>query len=786
MNGYKRTQPIQPPEEPTPVEQIGFAEGYRGDAPAGVLPLDASPYLVDVRFDEMGIRKDWGYAQLGTAAFSRVLGLLDYKYVAGTKILQRIVRITRTPAGKALVELWFGAAWVPLQVSEDSINNLLLSIVATQGVVVFANGTEILSFTETVTEDIHGVDFPQVAYYTRGVVPASDSGGTIPSIEVTPADAYDNVYNIYFSVFVLGGSIYDVTVVAKRNGSTIGSRTIRIGTIFDAGVEAYDGLSVGGFLISATEAMVDGDIVTLDYTTVTPVTVRAADVVLDTPYTVTSTAPGPSTLLLTQASRILNNQVRFVTDVTIVSGSITVGFYYSNDGAATWNHVSGADLAISVTESDGSHTITFPDFTYAGANPLAEPWKAVALKIESTTNVSNTVTLKEYHYTSEPYVSILGASKSAGSDHYGVEYSSGIVEETQVQRLSLDAPGASYVFPFANRLVALRDSNDPQKLAFSTSGDITDWVGEGSGELFLVDSQADAVDELMAGVVIGQGVAALWRRRSIMRLLPTGNIDQAIGAVSWLDFVGTDSPHSVQGVQGGALFIAQDRMVYYLTTQLLQPVGEQILNVTKSVPRDRLQWISSSYNPVTGEYFLYLPIGDSTKATEEWIFEMNLFLEQQKIRWRKRSIVVECAAIVSTIAANVQDATRYTLLANGGEVYQLSPDYSDYDGVEFSGRWQSRNLNPKNSMAYHTLTNLFLMYDASLDTEVKIRYTPDGGLTWSAEDSIPVASSRTVAWAKPSEITGRDVRFELILENEDVKITGYRAELAERSKFDGG
>jgi hypothetical protein len=786
VNGYKQTKGLQPPEHIKSVEQEGFSEGYRGDADASMIPLDASPALSDVRIEDRAIRRDWGYDEVGTPALRRILGMLDHKYLSGQELIQRIVRISRTTTGQAFVELWNGTIWAPLELSAQQINDSLLSIVSIQGLVVFTNGTEILAFQEEVTETLNGNDFPILSVRLNRTDDIASFTGTVPLATLVPAEAFANAYTVYVYILVWTFSIFDLRFVVTHEGNDIGYRTVRIGGLLDSGIDVFTAFPVLDLAIAADGIIESGDDVTVDIDQITEVTLRLSDYEPDIPYEILDTEEGPVPIIVSQFGQLRNSEIDFYIDSTVVASSITIGVYYSNVGfePPTWIYVAGEDIVIAASGVDVKYTVTMPDFVFSGTDPTVEPEKVVALKVLAFGDVGNSAQLKKAEWYVNPMIVFRGNSKADGDAHWGVEYSDAATSTTEVDRLSLDAPSATFLLPFGDRLLALRDHRDPQVISWSVDGDIEDWIGIGSGQSFLIDTRADPVDELMAGAVIGQNVAAVFRRRSIMRAFETGNVDQAIGFIQWIDYLGTDAPHAVQGAQGGAIFLGHDRMVYYLTVQGPIAIGKPVQKVFKALSDDRLEWVQARYNPKTGEYSIGMPFADATKATEIWIFELHTFIEEKKIVWRKRNVISECSAIVSATSSVSESAAQHTLFANSGAVYQIKESAITYDGIAFSGRWQSRKLNVDSGFLYHTLNALFLAYETSINTSIKIRYSGDGGVSWTSEDIIPADANGEVVWCRPL-ITGKDIRFELIFDNSNIRVLGFSAHVVPRSMFNG-
>jgi hypothetical protein len=204
-----------------------------------------------------------------------------------------------------------------------------------------------------------------------------------------------------------------------------------------------------------------------------------------------------------------------------------------------------------------------------------------------------------------------------------------------------DAPFARMIFPFEDYGVALRNGGDTQTFSWTVSGDMLDWLGEGSGQLFLVAAQSDPIDDLMSFATLGSGVGALFRRRSIMRVFLTGNAAQSLGVIRWIERLGTDAGFSVQAVVGGVMFLGSDFQVYLLTEQGPVAVGSPIHQDLIRTLTGNLDLIDSSYDEGFHTYVLGIPESGATRITRLWYFDVMAYHTQQKMIWRSRAIEVQ-------------------------------------------------------------------------------------------------------------------------------------------------
>lgn len=247
---------------------------------------------------------------------------------------------------------------------------------------------------------------------------------------------------------------------------------------------------------------------------------------------------------------------------------------------------------------------------------------------------------------------------TGSEDSYaGVEYQTNS-PTSALTTVGTDSPHARFIFPFADRVIALGDASDvddgDQTVSWSTSGIAHSgsndaWTGAsiGSGLVILQDTQGDPVNEMMAGVALGAEVAAIFRKRSIMRCWRTGRAAVALGFGSWFENVGTESPHSVKPVRGGAMFLGSDLMVYYLTAAgQLSPVGLPIHNTLLDDVISNFDLAYSEYDPIFEDYWLGVPIDGENFLSTVYVFSLKDFLDTQELVWRKKNLPNKASCFV--------------------------------------------------------------------------------------------------------------------------------------------
>jgi len=193
------------------------------------------------------------------------------------------------------------------------------------------------------------------------------------------------------------------------------------------------------------------------------------------------------------------------------------------------------------------------------------------------------------------------------------------------------------VVEFADRAVYLGSQINPTNIQFSVSGDVTDVSGVGSGSLDLIGGPNLSVDQIMGGAKIGSNLA-VFRQRSVYRAFKTGNIDQAIGVVPWLDGIGTESQFSIIATQTGILFLGNDKMPYFLTEGGIRPVGQTIYSWLRDVlDVGAVDLVDSVYDPVDQVWHLGIPEGSVGNITAIVSLDLGRFLATGEESWRYRT-----------------------------------------------------------------------------------------------------------------------------------------------------
>ena len=642
MNKFGRIQPyqVQPREPDRPVLER-LDGGFRGDVSPRVAPPHCSPNLDAVRFEQGALRKDFGYVGIGTAAPSRILALAEHKFIDGGKSYQRLIRIYRDPSGHAVLSVWTGTAWTVVGVSTETIRDVYLSTASIQGKFVFSDGEKILYWGEQSEVVTWEADFPNgevigaIGETTQVAVTAAVKGYSdymlnyLVDISGASVGGVDLVIEIYHNDTLLTTRLYQHPASAKV------TQTQWLNETYIANVDAEDG---DLFKIKVADLSYIGisDVVHHFFL---PVGTETAIGVLPVP---------------------ANDRYNFSFNYTISGPTYHHGEIYPSvmgvrlevDLLGNGNWVTLKDVQISGKLSGDSSGTYSDHFILSGVTAVTR-FRVNEYTVGETGagSISSDVDISWVKAGSAPpVIMVRGKNKATTGDA-----DAGLVWHTLgfaisvFELISADAPGARIVAPFADRLIGLRDGGDTQALGWSTSGDIRDWVGTGSGSIVLVNSRMDALDDLMGFAELGSNLGALFRKRSIDRVFPTGNILQAIGVVPWIPGVGTEFPFSIQNGLGGVFFLGHDRMVYRLSETGLSPAGRSIQQELIKQLTDNLENVDSAYDSVFNEYILGIPEAGSRTITKLWILDVDHFNLTGEERWRSRNVNVQRLAAVSTL-----------------------------------------------------------------------------------------------------------------------------------------
>lgn len=216
---------LRPPLMPEPVEfEIwDLTAGVHGEKTPKEIPLNATPFCENVRFEGTSLRPDFGISSVGLASEHKVLGLADHKYIRDVdgepRLFQRIMRVVRTDEGYAQVESLEDGVWTVAATSTLPLEDTYLSVVSTQNQLVFADGANIYKWNE-----------PSPNLVTRnntGFIPSDNlltSPGDLTDVRgFTFGPAYDDKYQIKYN-----GTIYITMGLDPKGFATTYSYTVSV------------------------------------------------------------------------------------------------------------------------------------------------------------------------------------------------------------------------------------------------------------------------------------------------------------------------------------------------------------------------------------------------------------------------------------------------------------------------------------------------------------------------------------------------------------------------------
>lgn len=629
---YTNLPPIQVPAPEgtesgliTPLDQ-----GYRGDESPISAPLQSFSDMDRVRFESGGFRRDFGYRVVGGAASSRVLGLIDHKFISDGLTFRRLTRLTNS-GGKCKLEVYnqVTGEWVTDLVSNETIQDRLFSTVSMLGVLGVADGTQILIRDESTPVISASVDFP--AGNALSTVGSSTTASLIQEERPVAGDAYTFHYDVALGN-AAGGSGVSVKLGFYVNGSRVATRS-------------YSASTGSINLINETQRVEDvRPEQELDFEIKIESMSASAQAVLK--FLQRDDTSGGNFLSVAKGSdaEAVGAQYTFQFDIGGSSGGIKLKFGYFDLSKGSTEYVGEENFYSNGTSIKRSFTM--PGLLSGDLLRIDGFFLSGDRHIEGSLN---SVKWQDGAIT----VTVHGHSVAGGDTYGGVTYE--VLGSTQgvFSVASPNSPAASFIAEFSDRMVALRDGGESQSFAWSVSGNPRIWPGdagdEGSGQIFLLDAKSDPIDPLQSFVAIQDNLGAVFRSRSIMRAFPTGNTLQAIGVVPWIEEVGTQSPFSVVNTPLGALFLGHDMMVYLLTPGGLRRVGDPIrLELTRSLIAN-VDQVDATYDSVFHSYLLGVPEDGASEITILWILDLTSIEEGKSPVWRSRKVSATRLATVGKV-----------------------------------------------------------------------------------------------------------------------------------------
>jgi hypothetical protein len=200
VSGRGRRAFVLPAQSPQPqgADLMGMDQGLITDASPKVIPLQASPNLSNVRFEQGGVRKDFGTRRLGQGPSGvRALALHEHKYFDGSKITSLLIHLFRTTTGKLDFYVWDGGSQVWKKSTGTPtipISDTFLSSASFGDVLFVADGSGIFQWDETPPNPNREEEFPAGNLITT-------VGGSTSAL-VFQADSANHSYTVNYDITV--------------------------------------------------------------------------------------------------------------------------------------------------------------------------------------------------------------------------------------------------------------------------------------------------------------------------------------------------------------------------------------------------------------------------------------------------------------------------------------------------------------------------------------------------------------------------------------------------------
>ena len=625
-NKFVQVEPLEPGAPPTTPVQMGMDGGFRGDVSPRQIQAGETPVLDDIRFERTAIRKDFGWQVIGAAAASRVLGIVEHKFIDGQLTFHRLVRFTRDGSDFAALEVWDGVNWVLVDTSTVTIKDTYLSLVSAQGALYVADGSQILCWGEELEDLEQENDFPLSNALTER--------DQFTEAIITPGDPEALDYQIHYDVTVFSSDDQDtdITVEFLHEGTVLGEKLFFVDQF-----ESFP-FTFQNEVFRFERQIDDFDLVAIKIKSAT----GGGGIFVQNDITTTGGSLDLETPKFPATKPAINDKYRFDITIFITVGCTALIGIYADFGSG-FVFQTGVNIASFGGTGFASINLIIPGLTNSDAK--------FGLNIESVEGggcslpADVTFILTQFVVWSRTNVdfNVHGHNKEDNlDDPAGVTYNT--VGPPITTFVPIDpGPGAKYLVHFARRLVALQDLGDSQVFSFSTDGILTDFtsIESGAGKLFLVSSRSDPIDALQGAAVLSSNFLAVFRARSIMRAFETGNTLLAIGVVDWIEDMGTNYPFSIRNVRGGVIFLGHDNMMYFLTERGPREIGLPIHQELIEDLTGDLTLVDSGYDPTFAEYYLGIPVGAATAINKVWVFDVDRFLRTQESIWRRKPMDVQ-------------------------------------------------------------------------------------------------------------------------------------------------
>jgi len=743
------------------VDLEGFAQVVRapeklnGSMTGGIV-LSKSPQEIDntqspdsdrIRVNKGGAHQDYGVEVMGSSPSLKIQALGEHRFVLSSgDVFSKIFRAYRQADTYIMIESWENDAWTTEHDSTSLVlEDVRVDVASYFAKCFFADGERVIVWDQTNSLNAQADNFN-----TGNTL---DAPGETANATISPGDAYENKYTAHYKITVTGPSVggASVTIKLKHDGEYFASETH---FLEESGLTTRV-LVLIPLSLQGEKAIGNTEVLYLEYYSVN----------MMGGYLRTNTLSQDTGTPLWKGSKTPTREgiadVYLFTFILVGTGLSNVQFY-TNDGGG-WD--------VEDTQELEAGTWEWP-ITKDGLGAGAQ----FGLHVSSGTLAISAAWVE----WNEGFDVVVHGFNQTDDSLDGVTYQTIGTPVNTVEQLDKD-PGAGtdlavgrYLGIFANRLLILQDDGDVQKIAWSVSGDPEDFVGDGYGETAL-EGRGDPVDELMYFRPLASDVGALFRKRSIMRVVPTGQTDPALAFLSWFDNLGTESPFSVTGVPGGLFFLGHDRMVYYLTEGGIQPVGADIQDELEHSVGD-LSAVEGTFDPVSKNYILAVP-GDSGSSTKiGWMLNFQRLTSGENARWQRHTRTMNLLTVVG------DDKIVFTTDDNYVKAF-------DRTTVIDGAYWTSPMLNRANPMGDYTLSEVAVRYASEGATSLTVQGSGDGGETWEDGEqtslSLVETDGKVVRVFQSLNVTGPDLRFRVGLPSDyKVILYGWQAKLIDRSELE--
>lgn len=763
MNKFRSISPsliasaAQSAKEPRPLEGL-LSGGMTFLRSPQDMELSQSRDLDQVRVENGALCQDFGVAVMGDDAGSRILALGEHRYIDDNGIeIAKTFRLFAAVDGKVEIEVWNGSAWVEAitggGTDELTVEDVLLSAKSYFDNMFFADGTSVFRWGVTSQLDDQADDFTAMNALT-----AEDDE---VSAAVVPAAAFQSVYEVRFKAEITGPAATGSSIIVAllHEGVEIDSRTLTVTPSTDTNrVLTYE-----EEIFDVIRAIVSGDELTLQLKNITIVPVTRTN---STTGGAAGTQggppdPNPDYEITKTPTRDVYSGATFTFNLQFDLSEDAEVSMYAYDGA-TWNLITTFFYS---TTGAKSESVGIP----AGTEKFGIH---VANVNFIDASFSDTISVAwDEGFDTEVHGFVEGEDGTAG-----VVYQTESSVTNDLALVTEEAAGAEvvarYLGIFANRVIALQSDGVLNRVRWPVFASYTDWLSDspGAGQRDL-DSRSDPIDPLMALEAINSNSAALYRFRSIMRVVQTGQVATPLAFYPWIEGLGTESPFSVAKTSRGHLFFGNDYMVYLLTESGEVPVGEDIQEELIRIVSD-LSLVEGVFDPVTQRYLLTVPDGGAA-ARIGWWFDFDVFTRTQQKVWHR----------------STQEQMSRPALIRGRTVIFAGPDFDAYQldegAVAQNAYWVSPTLNrEEDRQADYAIPRVALRYEAEEDTTLDVDASGDGGESWTEGKKAPVTVPATEGkvgrifqnWQP--QVIGADLRIRLTYPTDaKVKIRGYSPEI---------